>query len=129
MHKEAITEWGKALTLSGVGEQASILERTYAASGFEAAVRALAQQRLEKLNERMKHGEYVPAIEYATAYTRLGDKEQARQQFMEAANLAPGDKVIWDSPALSPFGNPKSTKVYKQPSMGPTRSGPVGGPR
>src|SRR5437870_6174071 len=33
MHKEAITEWGKALTLSGGGEQASILERTYAASG------------------------------------------------------------------------------------------------
>jgi len=66
---------------------------------------------------------------YALALNVLGDKEQARQQFMEAANLAPGDKVIWDSPALSPFGNPKSTKVYKQPSMGPTRSGPVGGPR
>ena len=29
------------------------------------------------MNERVKHGEYVPAIEYATAYTRLGDKEQA----------------------------------------------------
>ena len=66
---------------------------------------------------------------YALALNVLGDKEQARQQFMEAANLAPGDKVIWDSPALSPFGNPKSTKVYKQPSMGPTRSGTVGGPR
>ncbi|MGI8733332.1 MAG: TPR end-of-group domain-containing protein, partial [Pyrinomonadaceae bacterium] len=48
-----------------------------AASGFEAAVRALAQQRLEKLNERMKRGEYVPAMEYVTNYLRLGDKEQA----------------------------------------------------
>ncbi len=53
------------------------LERNYAASGFDAAVRGLAQQRLEKLNERTKRGEYVPAIEYVTAYTRLGDKEQA----------------------------------------------------
>ena len=77
MYREAVTEWGKALTLSGAGDQGSILERTYASSGFEAAVRALAQQQLEKLNERMKRGEYVPASEYVTVYTRLGDKEQA----------------------------------------------------
>jgi eukaryotic-like serine/threonine-protein kinase len=77
MHKEAIAEWGKALTLTGVGEQASILERVYAAAGFEAAVRALAQHQLKKLNERVKRGEYVPAFEYVTAYTRLSDKEQA----------------------------------------------------
>ena len=76
MYGEAIAEWSKALTLSGAGEQASSLERTYAASSFEAAVRALTQQRLENLNERMKRGEYVPAIEYVTAYIRLGDKEQ-----------------------------------------------------
>jgi eukaryotic-like serine/threonine-protein kinase len=76
MYVEAIAEWSKALTLSGAGEQASSLERTYAASGFETAVRALTQQRLEKLNERLKRGEYVPAIDYVTAYIRLGDKEQ-----------------------------------------------------
>jgi tetratricopeptide (TPR) repeat protein len=77
MQREAVAEWGKALSLSGAGEQASGLERTYAASGFEMAVRALARQRLEKLNERMKRGEYVPAFEYVNAYTRLSDKEQA----------------------------------------------------
>jgi serine/threonine-protein kinase len=77
MHKEAIAEWGKALTLNGEGEQASILERSYAASGFEMAVRALAQKKLERLNEKTGRGDYVPAIEYVTAYTRLGDKEQA----------------------------------------------------
>jgi Tfp pilus assembly protein PilF len=38
----------------------------------------------------------------------LGEVEQAREQFMEAANLAPGNKVIWDSPALRPFGSPDS---------------------
>jgi TolB-like protein/Flp pilus assembly protein TadD len=77
MQREAIAAWAKALTLRGEEQQASMLERTYAASGFEAAARALAKQQLEKLNERMKRGEYVPAAEYVTAYTRMGDKEQA----------------------------------------------------
>ena len=77
MQREAIAAWAKALTLRGEEQQALILERTYAASGFEAAVRALEKQQLEKLNERMKRGEYVPAFEYVTAFTRLGDKEQA----------------------------------------------------
>jgi hypothetical protein len=52
-----------AKTLSGAGEQASSLEHTYAVSDFVAGVRALAQQRLEKLNDRLKHSEYVPAVE------------------------------------------------------------------
>lgn len=63
---------------------------------------------------------------YALALNALGDRETARQQFMEAANLAPGDKTIWDSPALSPYGNPQGPKVQKErpyatsrPSMGP----------
>jgi tetratricopeptide (TPR) repeat protein len=77
MHKEAIAEWGKALTLNDEGELASTLERAYAASGFETAVRALAQKKLERLNEKTGRGDYVPAIEYVTAYTRLGEKEQA----------------------------------------------------
>jgi tetratricopeptide (TPR) repeat protein len=77
MHREAIAEWGKALTLSGEGEQASILEGTYATSGFDSAVRALWKKKLEQLNERTKRGDYVSGAEYATAYTRIGDKEQA----------------------------------------------------
>src|SRR5438874_12152392 len=47
MQKEAIAEWSKALHLSGVDEDASLLERTYAKSGFDAAVHALARNRLE----------------------------------------------------------------------------------
>src|SRR5258705_9263681 len=90
MQREAVGEWGKALTLRGAGEQASSLERTYAASGFEAAVRALAQAQLAKLNERMKHGEYVPAGEYVTAYTLLGDKEQAFAWLNKAAQERSG---------------------------------------
>jgi TolB-like protein len=77
MQKEAIAEWSKALHLSGVDEDASLLERTYAKSGFDAAVHALAQKRLERFKEKTARGEYVPAVEYVTAYMRLGDKEQA----------------------------------------------------
>jgi serine/threonine protein kinase/Flp pilus assembly protein TadD len=76
MHREAIAEWGRALTLSGEEQQASTLERAYATSGFETAVRALAQKKLERLNERLGRGEYVPAAEYVMAYLRLGDKEK-----------------------------------------------------
>jgi tetratricopeptide (TPR) repeat protein len=50
---------------------------------------------------------------YALALYALGDTEQARPQFMEAADLAPGDQVIWDSPALSPYGNPEAPKKPK----------------
>jgi len=65
---------------------------------------------------------------YALALYALGDTEQARQQFMEAANLAPGDKVIWDSPALRPYGNVETPKKKLIPP-GPGRQGLGGGPR
>ena len=85
MAKEAIGEWSKALHLSGVDEDASLLEGTYAESGFEAAVHALAQKQLERIKEKTAHGEYVPAVEYVTAYMRLGDKEQAFAWLAKAA--------------------------------------------
>src|SRR5438105_1880455 len=77
MAKEAIGEWSKALYLTGVDEDASLLEGTYAESGFEAAVHALARKQLERIKEKTARGEYVPAVHYVTAYMRLGDKEQA----------------------------------------------------
>ncbi|MGB9476680.1 MAG: tetratricopeptide repeat protein, partial [Candidatus Udaeobacter sp.] len=77
MAKEAIGEWSKALHLSGVDEDASLLEGHYAESGFEAAVHALAQKQLERVKEKTAGGKYIPAVEYVTAYMRLGDKEQA----------------------------------------------------
>jgi Tfp pilus assembly protein PilF len=66
---------------------------------------------------------------YALALNAMGDTEQARQQFMEAANLAPGDKVIWDSPALSPYGNPEAPKKKKLLPDGTRMPGGYGGPR
>jgi tetratricopeptide (TPR) repeat protein len=66
---------------------------------------------------------------YALALYALGNTEEARQQFMEAANLAPGDKVIWDSPALRPFGDPESPKKYQPRGPGTSRPGIGSGPR
>ena len=54
---------------------------------------------------------------YALALNALGDSDVARQHFLQAADLSPGDKVIWDSPALSPYGNPenKNRKSLRPP--------------
>ncbi|MEY2487540.1 MAG: hypothetical protein QOH39_3188 [Verrucomicrobiota bacterium] len=77
MQKEAVGEWVKSLALTGESESAAKLENTYKESGFAAAVRTLAQHDLDKLAERANHGQYVAAMDYALAWTRLGDKEKA----------------------------------------------------
>ena len=61
----------------------------------------------------------------------LGDSDQARDHFIEAANLAPGDKVIWDSPALRQFGSPDANikKQPKDPNYSNQRPGMGSGPR
>ena len=74
---EAITQWSAVLRLNGEAESAKILEQTYLLSGFDAAVRALAQMQLQGLKEKTDRGEYVPAWGYFMAYLRLGDNEQA----------------------------------------------------
>jgi Flp pilus assembly protein TadD len=38
-------------------------------------------------------------------YEALRDERTARKHFVEAANLAPGHKVIWNSPAFRRFGD------------------------
>ena len=77
MQVGAVAEFVKALNLRRASEQATSFERTYAASGFETAIRTLAQDQLTILNERVRRCEYVGAWEYARTYTRLENKEQA----------------------------------------------------
>ena len=48
------------------------------------------------------------------ALSYLGAKNEARAHFLEAANLAPGNQVIWDSPALRPYGEPQLEKKKKE---------------
>jgi Tfp pilus assembly protein PilF len=66
---------------------------------------------------------------YALALNALGDSEVARQHFLEAADLSPGDKTIWDSPALSPYGNPESKGRTKARPYGTQRPNFGGMPR
>ena len=39
----------------------------------------------------------------ALVLERLGEKGEARKHYVTAANLAPGNKVIWDAPPLRKF--------------------------
>ena len=54
----------------------------------------------------------------ALALGQLGSPKEARHHFMEAANLAPGHKVIWDSPPLRPYGDVQSESASDAPGDG-----------
>ncbi|HEX9423825.1 MAG TPA: tetratricopeptide repeat protein [Pyrinomonadaceae bacterium] len=76
LHEKAMAEYERAMTLVGDDELAAILCRAYAKEGSAGALRAVAREQLERLNERVKQGHYVPATYFARACLRLGDKEQ-----------------------------------------------------
>lgn len=40
----------------------------------------------------------------AVTLDRAGNRTEAKKHYIEAANLAPGNKVIWDSPAFRETG-------------------------
>ena len=64
---------------------------------------------------------------YALALNALGETEAARRQFLDAADYAPGDKIIWDSPALSPYGNPETEEKKVAAPQNPNRRSGMGG--
>lgn len=57
-------------------------------------------------------------------YERLGDRQQARHYYIEAANLAPGHKTIWDSPPLKRHGN---VEIKEEASGPPPKLPPLSG--
>jgi len=75
--KAAIAEWVKLLSLVGQEDLASRLQSTFERSGFDAALRVRGEQTLRDLGDRSKQGEYVAPAEYVTAYTMMGDKDNA----------------------------------------------------
>jgi Flp pilus assembly protein TadD len=107
----------QAVALTEQGTQA------YQARRFDEAKTYFSQAMAEAPQSGQAH------YNYALALNALGDTETARQQFMEAANLAPGDKTIWDSPALSPFGNPQTQKAQKEHPYANSRPTIGSGPR
>jgi tetratricopeptide (TPR) repeat protein len=53
----------------------------------------------------------------ATALHRAGNIAEAKKHYMEAASLAPGNKVIWDAPPLRArtFSDDLNKKSYLDP--------------
>jgi tetratricopeptide (TPR) repeat protein len=76
-HGEAIAEWQKATALTGDYEFASRLGSACAEGDLAKAVCERTRRSVEHANERVRRGEYIPAIEYARAWVRIGDREQA----------------------------------------------------
>ena len=50
----------------------------------------------------------------ATTLYRTGNKVEAKKHYMEAANLAPGNKIIWDAPPFraSSYNDDLDKKSY-----------------
>ncbi len=76
-HSEAIAEWQKATAQTGDNELAARLGSAFAQGNLAGAASARAQRSIEHANEKASRGEYVPAIEYARAWVRIGDEDQA----------------------------------------------------
>lgn len=74
---EAVTHWASWLTLTGQAEHARVLERVFAAAGFDAAKRTLALRQLEDLEAAKARGQYVAAAHFVFAHTRAGNVEEA----------------------------------------------------
>ncbi|MBV9126631.1 MAG: winged helix-turn-helix domain-containing protein, partial [Verrucomicrobia bacterium] len=64
LHDLAIAHWEKASRLHGDDALATLLVETYRQVGFSAAIRAVAQERLQQLNHRRANGSYLPEIEF-----------------------------------------------------------------
>jgi eukaryotic-like serine/threonine-protein kinase len=77
MAREAITHWCAALKLNGQGETAQLVEQTFTAAGFDAAVRTLGERQLQDLDRKRARGEYVAAANYVFANLRCGNIEEA----------------------------------------------------
>src|SRR5205807_7704236 len=77
MKHEAITQWCAALNLTGRHEDARVLEQVFATSGFDAAVRTVAERQLEALDRRRARGEYIAPAHYLFAHVRRGNLEEA----------------------------------------------------
>ena len=107
----------QAVTLTEQGTQA------YQAHQFQEAKQYFSQAVTVAPQSGQAH------YNYALVLNALGDVDDARQHFIEAANLAPGDKVIWDSPALRQYGNPQTEKAMKEHPTTTTRPMFGGGPR
>jgi Flp pilus assembly protein TadD len=59
----------------------------------------------------------------ALTLDRMGKQAESRKHYMEAANLAPGNKVIWDSPPLRNQRDSLGHNIEKKSFQDPTYKG------
>lgn len=99
------------------GPRKAEIRPLHAPTGTSAAV----SQQLEQGNQLLVKGDWIGAREIyvatiradqqlaeahynlALALEKLGEKAEARKHYVAAANLAPGNKVIWDAPPLRKY--------------------------
>lgn len=127
--------WMKAaalvVLLSGCAHEPSRYQPLVAPVGTKASAATHNQQGIalfnqKQLKEAKQHFEQAVADDPTLAqahynlglvFHRLGNTAEARKHFIEAADLAPGDKVIWDSPTLTSHGDvEKPSKPGEKPS-------------
>ena len=101
-----------ALELTSGANAQAIARNTQGAQAFQSGQLAEAKNYFAQAIKAVPDSGQAH-YNYALTLNALGETDLARQHFIEASNLAPGDKVIWDSPALRPFGSPA---VQKGPS-------------
>src|SRR5438874_597611 len=77
MSHEAITHWCSALNLNGRSEDARVLEQTFLAAGFDAAMRTLGERQLEELDAKRARGEYVAAAHYVFVHLKRSNLADA----------------------------------------------------
>jgi tetratricopeptide (TPR) repeat protein len=106
---EAVAAWRQNLLLSGEPGLAARLERTFADSGFDAAVHALSQAELERYETLAARGEHVPAMFFARLHTQLGNREAAFE-WLAKAEKEPNRWILEAAvaPAFDPLrGDPR----------------------
>lgn len=59
----------------------------------------------------------------ALTLDRMGNQAEAKKHYIEAANLAPGNKVIWDSPPLRGQTGGLDYDISKKSFLDPSKRG------
>src|SRR5688572_5672971 len=59
----------------------------------------------------------------AVTLDRAGNKTEAKRHYIQAANLAPGNKVIWNSPPLRAQPNGLNHEISRKSHMEPSNRG------
>jgi len=91
-----------------------MLEGDHLASAKDWPAAAQAYQHATTAQPELAEAHYNLAV----CLDRMGDRAEAKKHYVTAANLAPGNKVIWDSPPLRESGSTYNLdkKSYMDPN-------------